>query len=109
MVPLPVETSFPEDRAATRGKLQFLGSPSTYGPEATQVQLRETHMSWVFLTPYLVFKLKKPVRYPFLDFSTLDARERFCREELRLNRRLAPDVYLGVARLVQLADGSLLL
>jgi uncharacterized protein len=109
MVPLLVETSLPEDRVATSGKLQFLGLPLTYGPQVTQVELRETHMSWVFLTPNLVFKLKKPVRYPFLDFSTLDARERFCREELRLNRRLAPDVYLDVVPLVQLADGSLLL
>jgi aminoglycoside phosphotransferase family enzyme len=66
-------------------------------------------MSWVFLTRDLAFKLKKPVRYPFLDFSTLDARERFCREELRLNRRLAPDVYLDVVPLVQRADGKLLL
>ena len=53
-------------------------------------------MSWVFLTPDFAFKLKKPVRYPFLDFSTLDAREHFCREEVRLNRRLAAPVYLDV-------------
>jgi aminoglycoside phosphotransferase family enzyme len=107
MVPLLAETPIPGDRADAKGKLQFLSSPSAYGPELPPVELRETHMSWVFLTRDLVFKLKKPVRYPFLDFSTLDARERSCREELRLNRRLAPDVYLDVVPLEQHADGGL--
>jgi aminoglycoside phosphotransferase family enzyme len=107
MVPLLAETPIPGNRSDARGKLRFLGSPSAYGPEIPSVELRETHMSWVFLTPDLVFKLKKPVRYPFLDFSTLGARERFCREEIRLNRRLASDVYLDVVPLMQRADGSL--
>src|SRR5512145_1347119 len=49
--------------------------------------------SWVFLTDTKAWKLKKPVRYDFLDFSTLEARRRDCEEELRLNRRLAADVY----------------
>jgi aminoglycoside phosphotransferase family enzyme len=65
-------------------------------------------MSWVFLAGDRVLKLKKPVRYPFLDFSTLAAREHDCREELRLNRRLAPDVYLGLVALQQI-DGGLAL
>lgn len=56
-------------------------------------------MSWVFLTPDRVLKLKKPVRFPYLDFSTLARREFYCREELRLNARLAPDVYLGLLAL----------
>ncbi|QGM99532.1 hypothetical protein F7D14_03735 [Methylocystis parvus] len=56
-------------------------------------------MSYVFLAGPRAFKLKKPVRYPFLDFSTLADRERNCREELRLNRRLTTDVYLGVVAL----------
>lgn len=60
------------------------------------VTLRETHISWVLLTPHLAFKLKKPVRLPFLDFSTRELRRHFCEEELRLNRRLAPSLYLGV-------------
>jgi aminoglycoside phosphotransferase family enzyme len=54
-------------------------------------------MSFVFLAGERAYKLKKPVRYPFLDFSTLEARERDCREEVRLNRRLAKGVYLGLA------------
>ena len=66
-------------------------------------------MSWVFLTGERAYKLKKPVKYPFLDFSTLSAREADCREEVRLNRRLAPDVYLGVMPLALGADGQLAL
>jgi len=66
----------------------------------------ETHMSWVFLCSGRVLKLKKPVRYDFLDFSSLAARRFNCREEVRLNRRLAPDVYLGVAPLTQRSDGQ---
>lgn len=64
-------------------------------------------MSWVFLAGDRVFKLKKPVRYPFLDFETLAAREHFCREEVRLNRRLAPGVYRGVVALTRDSSGEL--
>lgn len=58
-------------------------------------------MSWLFLTGTQVFKLKKPVCFPFLDFTTLQAREFYCREEVRLNARMAPGVYLGLAALQQ--------
>jgi uncharacterized protein len=60
------------------------------------VRLIETHISWVLLADTLAYKLKKPVRLPFLDFTTLDARRHFCAEELRVNRRFAPDLYLDV-------------
>jgi aminoglycoside phosphotransferase family enzyme/gluconate kinase len=60
------------------------------------VRLVETHVSWVFLTGRYAYKLKKPVKLPFVDFSTLALRHRYCREELRVNRRLAPDLYLAV-------------
>jgi aminoglycoside phosphotransferase family enzyme len=66
-------------------------------------------MSWVFLAGDYAFKLKKPVRYEFLDFTTLAKREFNCREELRLNRRLAPDVYLDVVPLRQAKNGQLTL
>lgn len=59
-------------------------------------KLVETHISWVILTPDFAFKIKKPVRFDFLDFSTLALRKKLCEEELRLNHRLAPDTYLGV-------------
>ncbi|HEX6703772.1 MAG TPA: AAA family ATPase [Albitalea sp.] len=60
------------------------------------VELIETHISWVLLAGDEAYKLKKPVKLGFLDFSTRDARRRFCDEELRLNRRLAPTLYLDV-------------
>lgn len=61
-------------------------------------QVIETHISWVLLAPELAYKLKKPVRLPFVDYSTLAQRKHFCEEEVRLNRRLAPSLYLGVSR-----------
>ncbi len=63
---------------------------------AEPARLLSTHISWVILTPEYAFKIKKPVRFNFLDFSTPELRAHFCREEVRLNRRLAPDTYLGV-------------
>ena len=61
-----------------------------------RVELVETHISWVLLTATLAYKLKKPVRFPFVDFSSIAARKYFCEEELRLNRRFAPSLYLDV-------------
>lgn len=87
-------------------KVAFLSAPAAYA-DAREVQVRETHMAWVFLAGERVYKLKKPVRYPFLDYSTLAARRHVCSEEVRLNRRLAPDVYLGVSRLTVGLDGAL--
>ncbi len=86
-------------------KLKFLQRPEAYGKWGQQLECIETHMSWVFLVGNQVFKLKKPVRFPFLDFTTLQSREFFCREEVRLNRRLAPGVYLGLMAL-QWRDGT---
>lgn len=60
------------------------------------VSLIETHLSWVLLTDRLAYKLKKPLRLPFVDFGSLAARKHYCDEELRLNRRLAPSIYLDV-------------
>lgn len=84
----------------TEAVLRFLQDPATHvlgGAAATDtVQTIETHMAWVFLIGDRALKLKKPVRYAFLDFSTATAREAACREELRLNVRLAPQVYLGL-------------
>lgn len=82
------------------GKVAFLSRPESYGDPAGGVTCRETHMSWVFLAGDRVYKLKKPVRFAYLDFSTLARREAACRAELKLNRRLAADVYLKIAPLV---------
>jgi aminoglycoside phosphotransferase family enzyme/predicted kinase len=71
----------------------------------TSAELRETHISWVVLEGERAYKIKKPVRLPFLDYGSLERRHELCREEVRLNRRLAPGVYLGVCALVPDADG----
>jgi aminoglycoside phosphotransferase family enzyme len=84
---------------STEDKVGFLANPGSYPHAPETVRIEETHMSWVFLAGDLVYKLKKPVRYPFLDFGTLSAREHFVREEVRLNRRLAPEVYLAATPL----------
>ncbi|HZT50198.1 MAG TPA: hypothetical protein VFA64_19640 [Hyphomicrobiaceae bacterium] len=81
-------------------KVAFLSRPEAYPHGADGLIRRETHMSWVFLAGDRVYKLKKPVRFPYLDFSTLARREAACRAEISLNRRLAPDVYIGVLPLV---------
>jgi aminoglycoside phosphotransferase family enzyme len=88
-------------------RIAALSSGEIYGAPGAQVEMIETHMSWVFLLKDQVFKMKKPVKFPFLNFTRLDDRERFVREEVRLNRRMAPSVYLGVSTLTRSADGSL--
>lgn len=90
-------------------KVRFLGKSDAYAHAPASVVVLETHMSYVFLAGDKVYKLKKPVRYPFLDFSTINAREANCREEVRLNRRLAVDVYLGVVPLTFSASRGLAL
>ena len=76
--------------------VQGLTNPECYPHPVDQVRLVETHISWVVLTGSYAYKIKKPVKYSFVDFSTLERRRWFCEEEVRLNRRLAPEVYLGI-------------
>ena len=92
-----------------RERVDFLLDPAHY-PEGTgTVQLVETHFACVFLTDHHVYKLKKPLRYPEVDLSTLPARVASCREEVRLNRPLAPGVYLGTVFLNLGDAGALVL
>jgi hypothetical protein len=70
--------------------------PAAYPHKVDNIQLRETHISWVFLTGDWAYKVKKPRDLGFLDYSSLEARKHFCEEELRLNRRFAPELYLDV-------------
>src|SRR5450759_3298022 len=69
--------------------------PQRYPGEVEQVSLVQTHISWVLLAGDFAYKIKKPLKLSFLDFSTLALRQRYCQEELRLNRRYASDIYLG--------------
>ncbi len=76
-----------------------LCNPACYDHPVDQVELVETHISWVFLAGEFAYKLKKSVNFGFLDFSTLVKRHHYCLEELRLNRRFAPELYLGVVNI----------
>jgi hypothetical protein len=87
--------------------VEALRQPGAYPHEPADVELAQTHISLVFLAGDRVYKVKKPVNLGFLDYTTLDRRRRFCEEEVRLNRRLAPDVYLGVVPITRAPDGSL--
>ncbi len=69
-----------------------------------QMGFIETHISWIFLTKEHVYKIKRPVKFTFLDFSTLEKRKFHCEEEVRLNRRLSPEIYLGVVPVVKSDD-----
>lgn len=79
-----------------REAVEALQDPAAWPHPVTGVEVVETHASWVFLTGEFAYKVKKPVDFGFLDFSTLDKRRHCCEEELRLNRRLAPELYLDV-------------
>ncbi len=79
--------------------------PRTYPHPVDDIQVVETHISVVALTGPFAYKLKKPVKFSFIDFSTLARRHWFCTEEVRLNQRTAPDLYLDVVPLVQAGSG----
>jgi aminoglycoside phosphotransferase family enzyme len=85
--------------------IDAMSRPEFYPHHPDRVELRQTHISYVFLAGEYVYKVKKPVRFKFLDYSTLDNRRRFCREEVRLNRRLASAVYLGVVPIIRRGEG----
>jgi aminoglycoside phosphotransferase family enzyme/predicted kinase len=78
--------------------------PSAYPFPVKRVETVETHISWVFLAGPFAYKVKKPVNFGFVDYSTLEQRRHFCEEEARLNRRLAPDIYLDVVPVTLWAD-----
>ncbi len=85
--------------------LDSMLSPAFYPHNPDQVDLVQTHLSWVFLAGSLVYKVKKPVDFGFLDFTTLEKRRIFCNEEIRLNRRLCPEIYLETVSLNRNENG----
>ena len=91
----PSEKIASEKSADLSALVDLLRQPRMFH-DGNQVQMVETHITWVFLTERFAYKLKKPVRFEFLDFSSLELRRLDCLQELKLNRRLAPDVYLDV-------------
>jgi uncharacterized protein len=86
-------------------RLRGLLRPAAYPHPVGAIELVQTHMSWVLLTGEFAYKLKRPVHYPFVDLSTAERREFSCREELRLNRRFAPELYLDVCAITA-ANGA---
>ncbi len=82
--------------------------PAAYDHAVDDVRLIQTHISWVLLAGDFAYKIKKPVRFGFLDYSTLSRRKEMCEREVQLNRRTCPDAYLGVVPIVQHDGGSYL-
>lgn len=89
-----------------RAVINALSRPDAYPDQPAEVSMRQTHISWLFFTEHFVYKVKKPINFGFLDFTTLEARRHFCEEEARLNRRLASEVYMGVLE-VKAIDGHI--
>src|SRR5579885_2045175 len=85
--------------------IDALSDPVAYSHPVEKVEVLHSHISVVFLAGALAYKVKKPVDMGFLDFTTLEKRCHFCHEEVRLNRRLAPTVYLGVVPVTRTPTG----
>ena len=88
--------------------IQAMLKPEFYDHPVDTCQLIETHISWVILTGNFAYKIKKPINLGFVDFSTLEKRKFYCEEELRLNRRLAPNIYLDVIPISGSAENPVL-
>jgi len=84
--------------------IDSLQKPDLFDHPVLQFEVLETHISWVLLTGYYAYKIKKPVNFGFIDFSTLEKRRHFCHEEIRLNRRLAPQIYIDVVSITGTPD-----
>ena len=83
---------------------EALSHPQAYPHATGTIEVVETHISWIFLTDFWAYKVKKTVDLGFLDFSTLQKRHHYCNEELRLNRRLCPELYHSVVPIVRTAN-----
>ena len=101
-------TPFPERQSDGHDAVfAFLADPASYPGHPSKVEAIETHMSRVFLAGDRVYKIKKAMRFPFVDFTSLDQRRLNCLRELELNQALAPDVYLGVLAIARQPSGAL--
>jgi len=89
-----------------RSILKSLLKPDAYPEPTSKVEMVQTHVSWIFLTDSHAYKIKKPVDFGFLNFSTIDRRRFYCNEEVKYNRRLCPDIYEGVVELRQTLAGA---
>jgi uncharacterized protein len=96
--------AIPDDQ---RDVIDFLSRPSSYGAAVERVDIVETHVSQVFLAGDRAYKLKRAIKFPYLDFSTAEQRRIACQAELALNRRTAPDLYLEVRALTRTANSAI--
>src|SRR5262245_11823135 len=87
--------------------IAFLSDPASYTPQPERVERFETHGALVFLAGDDAWKIKRAVRFPYMDFSTLARRKAVCARELEINRRLAPELYLGCVPITRGRDGRL--
>jgi aminoglycoside phosphotransferase family enzyme len=93
---LDIDLLFFQGLSVSQTLIAALQNPALFPHPVEQFQVIETHISWVLLTGPYVYKIKKPMNFGFLDFTTLSAREHFCHQELKLNQRLTNDLYLEV-------------
>jgi aminoglycoside phosphotransferase family enzyme/predicted kinase len=100
----PLFTEAMTDSRENSRLIRSLLSPAAYPHPTDNIRLIETHVSWLILTGDFVYKIKKPADLGFLDYSTLEKRKFFCEEELRLNLRFAPDLYLEVVGITGTED-----
>jgi hypothetical protein len=89
-----------------RNIIKSLLKIDAYPVAVSSVELIQTHVSWIFLADDTAYKIKKPVDFGFLNFSTIDRRRFYCHEEVRLNSRLCPDIYLGVVEVRESSNGA---
>lgn len=87
----------------TKEQIAKLLSAGGFPEQTGMPELVETHISWVFLSDQFVYKIKKPIRYSFLDFSTLEKRKYYCEKEIELNRRLTSNMYLDVQPITEIS------
>ena len=98
------DSGAPDDQ---REVIAFLSRPSSHGPHCREVRVITTHAAMVFLAGSEAYKIKRAVRYPYLDFSRLSHRRRACERELVVNQAVAPEIYLGLIVITREPDGSL--
>jgi aminoglycoside phosphotransferase family enzyme len=92
---------------AQQDVIAFLSDPASYGLNGGEIERHETHGAIVFLAGDCAWKLKRAVRYPYMDYSTIDARKQMCERELAVNRRTASELYLSVRPIVRNENGKL--
>ncbi len=92
------------DITRTNDIIRAMFRKETYDEEVSKIELVQTHISWVFLTGKYAYKIKKPVNFGFLDFSTLEKRRYYCYEEFRINKLLADEMYIEVVTINKKGD-----